>query len=105
MFVKTPLRELVPIGSAAISLLTRRLAPSLAGVLHGGDVLDFLAASDHFALAISLAAAKLAMDAASVEPGSTLVTAMCRHGVEFGLRVAGTGDQWFTAPVRPVTGL
>ncbi|MEO7421250.1 MAG: DUF1116 domain-containing protein, partial [Ornithinibacter sp.] len=37
--------------------------------------------------------------------GSTLVTAMARNGVEFGLRVAGTGDQWFTAPVGPADGL
>jgi hypothetical protein len=36
---------------------------------------------------------------------STIVTAMCRNGVEFGIRVSGLGDQWFTAPAPVVDGL
>lgn len=31
-------------------------------------------------------------------PYSTMVTAVCGNGVEFGIKVAGLGDQWFTAP-------
>lgn len=90
---------------AATSLLTRRLAPTLAGLDGGVAVLTFLAGNDHFALNLSMAGAKLAMDAAANVEGSTLVTAMSRNGVEFGLRVAGTGEQWFTAPVGPADGL
>ena len=30
---------------------------------------------------------------------------MSRNGVEFGIRVAGTGDRWYTAPVGPADGL
>jgi Protein of unknown function (DUF1116) len=90
---------------AATSLLTRRLAPHLADLAHGREVLTFLAGNDHFALNLSMAAAKLSMDAAADVPGSTLVTAMARNGVEFGLRVAGTGAQWFTAVVGPAEGL
>lgn len=90
---------------AATSLLTRRLAPTLATLPGGVEVLDFLAGNDHFALNVSMAAAKLAMDAAAGVEGSTLVTTMARNGVEFGLRVAGTGDRWFTAPVGPADGL
>jgi hypothetical protein len=90
---------------AATSLLTRRLAPTLAGLPRGADVLRFLAGNDHFALNLSMASAKLAMDAAAGWPGSTLVTAMCRNGVEFGLRLAATGDRWFTAAVGPADGL
>src|SRR6185503_16005140 len=37
--------------------------------------------------------------------GSTLVTAMARNGTEFGIRVAGRGDEWFTAPVEMPQGL
>ncbi|HEY3582904.1 MAG TPA: DUF1116 domain-containing protein, partial [Casimicrobiaceae bacterium] len=37
--------------------------------------------------------------------GSTVVTAMCRNGTDFGIRVAGTGDAWFTAPVEMPQGL
>ena len=35
----------------------------------------------------------------------TLVTTMARNGVEFGLRVAATGGEWFTTPVGPADGL
>ena len=52
-----------------------------------------------------MAAAKLCMDAAADVPGSSLVTVMSRNGVEFGIRVAGTGDRWYTAPVGPADGL
>ena len=34
-----------------------------------------------------------------------MVTAMARNGVEFGLRVSGLGDRWFTAEVDPADGL
>lgn len=91
--------------SAATSLLARRLAPVIAPLQDAVPVLEFLAGNDHFALNLSMAAAKLAMDAANGIAGSTLVTVMARNGVEFGLRVAGTGDRWFTAPVGPADGL
>ncbi len=90
---------------AATSLLARRLAPAIAPLPHALPVLEFLASNDHFALNVSMAAAKLALDNAIGIEGSTLVTAMARNGVEFGLRVAGTGEQWFTAPVGPADGL
>jgi hypothetical protein len=90
---------------AATSLFTRRLAPAIAVQPAGVEVLDFLAANDHFMLNVSMAAAKLATDAAIGISGSTVVTAMSRNGVEFGLRVAGTGEQWFTSPVGPADGL
>ena len=38
-------------------------------------------------------------------PGSTIVTAMARNGTEFGIRVAGCGARWFTAPVETPAGL
>ncbi len=93
---------------AATSLLTRRLAPTIAALEPNRDsvaVLTFLAGNDHFALNMSMAAAKLAMDAAIGIDDSTLVTAMARNGVEFGLRVAGSGERWFTTPVGPADGL
>jgi hypothetical protein len=34
-----------------------------------------------------------------------MVTAMARNGVEFGIRMSSTGDQWFTAPAPVVDGL
>jgi hypothetical protein len=93
---------------AATSLLTRRLAPTIAALEPNSEavaVLAFLAGNDHFALNISMASAKLSMDAALGIENSTLVTAMARNGVEFGLRVAGSGDEWFTTAVGPADGL
>jgi hypothetical protein len=90
---------------AATSLLARRLAPTLVALPAGAATAQFLAENDHFMLNVSMAAAKLAMDAARAVPGSSLVTAMTRNGVEFGLRVAGLGDQWLTSPVGPADGL
>ena len=45
------------------------------------------------------------MDAAHGIEGSTVVTAMARNGVDFGIRVSGTGDAWFTAPADGPDGL
>jgi hypothetical protein len=51
----------------------------------------------HF-LNYAMASAKLALDRADGVAGSSIVTAIARNGVECGVRVAGTGKQWFTAP-------
>jgi len=45
------------------------------------------------------------VDAAHGVPGSSLVTAMSRNGVRFGIRLSGTGEQWFEAPSPVVGGL
>ena len=45
-----------------------------------------------------MAAAKTSADPMRNIPGCTLVTAMARNGTEFGIRMSGTGDRWFTAP-------
>ena len=35
---------------------------------------------------------------------STVVTAVCGNGVEFGIKIAATGDEWFTAPAPMMEG-
>jgi hypothetical protein len=93
---------------AATSLLARQLAPALVRSVPTGtaaEVLDFLQANNHFYLNASMAACKASLDAAHGLPGSTLVTAMARNGVDFGIRVSGTGDRWFTAPSTVPDGL
>ena len=45
------------------------------------------------------------MDYSKTIQHGTVVTAMCRNGYEFGIRIAGMGDQWFTAPVNTPQGL
>ncbi len=51
----------------------------------------------HF-LNYAMAAAKLALGCAEGVAGSSIVTAISRNGVECGVRLAGTGSRWFTAP-------
>jgi len=68
-------------------------------------VFEFLRGNDHFFLNLSMAACKSALDAAHDIEASTLVTAMARNGVDFGIRMSGTGDQWFTTPVTVPDGL
>jgi hypothetical protein len=95
--------------AAASGLLFKRLAPALLKSSHpaseAAPVLEFVAGNDHFFLNISMAACKAMLEAAHGVPHSTLVTAMARNGVEFGIRVSGTGDRWFTAPAPLVNGL
>ncbi|TMB56771.1 MAG: DUF1116 domain-containing protein [Chloroflexi bacterium] len=93
---------------AATSLLVRSLAPTLVRTSTAADAtaaLDFLRGNDHFFLNLSMAACKASLDAAHGIPGSTVVTAMSRNGVEFGIRLSGTADEWFTAPVGVPDGL
>jgi hypothetical protein len=95
--------------TAATSLLFKQLAPALIASDIARETaaaaLDFIAGNDHFFLNLSMAACKAMLDAAANVPGSSLVTAMARNGVNFGIRLAGTGDTWFEAPANPVDGL
>jgi hypothetical protein len=95
--------------AAASALLFKRLTLALLGAdLDRGAVersLRFVAGNDHFFLNISMAACKSMSDAAHGVPGSSMVTVMSRNGVNFGIRLSGTGDQWFQAPANPVDGL
>jgi hypothetical protein len=95
--------------AAATSLLVKRLVPALlkSGAPQGdvAAAIEFMAANDHFFLNISMAACKSMLDAAHGIPGSSLVTVMARNGVDFGIRVSGLGQRWFTAPAPVVNGL
>lgn len=56
-------------------------------------------------LGLAMACGKAISDPAYNIEYSTIVTAMARNGTEFGIRVSGLGDQWFTAPSPEVDGL
>ena len=47
---------------------------------------------------------KVMMDAAKGVKYSTVVTAMSRNGVEFGVKVSGLGDSWYTGPAGEIQG-
>jgi hypothetical protein len=94
---------------AASSLFLKRLISALLKTrTPSADiaaVVDFIAGNDHFFLNLSMAACKAMLDAAHDVPGSSMVTAMARNGIEFGIRVSGTGRQWFTTQTPVVDGL
>jgi hypothetical protein len=95
--------------AAATSLLLKRLAPAMlrsnASREDVAAVVGFIAGNDHFFLNISMAACKAMLDAARGVLGSSMVTAMARNGVDFGIQLAGMGDRWFTSPAPLVDGL
>jgi hypothetical protein len=93
---------------ACSSLLLRALAPFLAAAGKDADLAKafaFMGGNDQFFLNIAMAMGKSILDPARGIEGSSIVTAMCRNGTDFGIRVAGTGDAWFTAPVEMPKGL
>jgi Protein of unknown function (DUF1116) len=95
--------------AAATGLLIKRLIPALLGSGLPMDTIQrvtaFITGNDHFFLNLSMAACKAMMDAAHNVPFSSMVTVMARNGVNFGIRLSGTGDRWFQAPANPVEGL
>src|SRR5699024_9614618 len=69
------------------------------------EVVQFLADTDQFFLNIAMATGKAVFDGARKLEEGTVVTAMCRNGKDFGIRISGMGDEWFTAPVNTPQGL
>ena len=95
---------------AASYAFLRDMAPIISGLedvddKDKKDVLQFLSDTDQFFLNIAMATGKAMMDAARTIQAGTIVTAMCRNGKEFGIRIAGMGDEWFTGPVNTPQGL
>jgi hypothetical protein len=62
------------------------------------EVRAFIAGNGQFFLNLAMVFAKLALDCAASVPGSPVLTAIARNGVEVGIRVSGLGDRWFTGP-------
>ncbi len=94
---------------ACSSLLLRELAPALARSVTESaalaEILAFIGGNDQFFLNVVMALGKAVMDPVRGIEGASVVTAMSRNGTDFGVRVSGTGDRWFTAPVEMPDGL
>jgi hypothetical protein len=90
-------------------LYTTRLAPFIARTAPkpsiAADVLKSLGDNALSVLNPVMAACKGMVDAAHSVEGSTVVSTMARNGTDFGIRVSGLGDRWFTAPVATPQGL
>jgi hypothetical protein len=94
---------------AGTSLFIREIAPDLVMLDERREkiarILSFIHGNDHFFLNLSMPSCKCTVDAAASVEGSSVVTTMARNGTEFGIRVSGLGDQWFTGPAGIVEGL
>jgi len=94
---------------AGTSLLIRELVPQIVMLNENREkisrVVSFIHSNDHFFLNLSMPSAKCTVDAAQNVEGSSVIVAMARNGTEFGIRISGLGDRWFTAPASSVGGL
>jgi hypothetical protein len=94
---------------ACSALLLRALSSHFARNASDSDALskafEFMGGNDQFFLNVAMAMGKSILDPARGIAGSSIVTALSRNGTDFGIRVAGLGDAWFTAPVEMPQGL
>ncbi len=90
-------------------LFTKNLAPHIVRAADDAGVASKIiqALGDNALRGLNpvMAACKAMVDAAHDIEGSTIVSVMARNGTDFGIRVSGLGDQWFTAPVAVPQGL
>ncbi len=90
-------------------MLLRELLPTMitadASSADIAEAVRFSGANEHFFLNLGMPACKLSTLAAHGIPGSSVVTTMARNGTDFGIRVSGTGDAWFTGPANTPEGL
>ncbi|MBM3145515.1 MAG: DUF1116 domain-containing protein [Chloroflexi bacterium] len=95
--------------SAASSLFANKMAFAIAQADMPKDAvlptLGYITNHNLIFLGLAMAAGKAISDPAHGVEYSTVVTAMARNGAEFGIRVSGLGDEWFTAPAPSVDGL
>ena len=94
---------------AASLLFLKELTPAIVSLDIDEDkkksVIEFLAKTDQFFLNVMMATGKAIVDGARTSEHGTVVTTMTRNGKDFGIRVSGMGDEWFTAPVNTPQGL
>ncbi|MEJ2745197.1 MAG: DUF1116 domain-containing protein, partial [bacterium] len=87
---------------AATGLFLRAITPHLLATDLDKEaiarIFQFISGNDHFFLNLSMAASKATVDPLMGLEYGTIMCAMARNGVEIGIRVAGLGDRWFTAP-------
>ena len=90
-------------------LFTKNLAPYIVKATKDAEVASeiILALGDNALSVLNpvMAACKAMVDTAHDIEGSTIVSVMARNGTDFGIRVSGLGDRWFTAPVAVPQGL
>lgn len=92
--------------TAAGLLLEHRLVPELLkfGTPEALDSIRYLMETPRFFHNLGQASSRAAMLGNVGREWSTVVTAAGGNGVEFGIKLAATGDEWFTAPSPMIRG-
>ncbi|PKO05351.1 MAG: hypothetical protein CVU41_11990 [Chloroflexi bacterium HGW-Chloroflexi-3] len=94
---------------AASLLYTNFLAPYIiktaTDLTQASEVVKFLGENALSILNPVMAGCKTMTQAGHNIEGSTIVTVMARNGTDWGIRVSGLGDRWFTAPSPKVKSL
>jgi hypothetical protein len=88
-----------------LRFLAPRLARSALAEADRAEVLRFIGDNALSILNPVMAACKAMTLAGHGVEGSTVVTVMARNGTDFGIRVSGLGDAWFTGPAAVPDGL
>lgn len=86
---------------AASSLFAKTIAAMIASTNDKETAiktLQELSSNELTFLPIAMAASKVTTMNVGHVPYSTIVTVMSRNGTEFGIKVSGLGNKWFTAP-------
>ena len=90
---------------ATTMLLLREALPAMAE--HAPESVlptaRMLAGNGHFALTVTIAAARAALAGIQGTPNSSLVVFISRNGIDAAVQIAGLPDRWFTAPA-PLVG-
>jgi len=91
-------------------LFLKHLSPLIAAGVKAREedaarVLNFLGENALSVLNPVMAACKAMADSAHGIDRSTIVTAMARNGTDFGIRISGMSERWFTAPAPIPVGL
>ncbi len=90
---------------ATTMLLLRQTLPAIAE--HAPETVlptaRLLCANGHFALTVTIAAARAALMGIQGTPGSSLVVFISRNGVDAAVQIAGLPGRWFTFPA-PLVG-
>lgn len=95
--------------NAGTALLIQQLTPHILKTNFSNEdkiaVFEFVLSSEYFSGPTWMAYCKAALDAGHGIKNSSIVTTMCRNGVDFGIRLSHfEGFKWFIGPAQKVIG-
>ena len=86
------------------ALFTRAVIPYALKCENADDLLDYFASTNRFTHNFGQAASRAALLSAQEVSGASLIVAAGGNGVEYGIKVAGRGNRWYTAPSPMIEG-